>query len=291
MSFVVSTPTGQIGSQVVRGLIRAGERPSVIVRDPSRLAADVLPFVKVFQGSLDDVEVVARALEGAKAVFWLTPPNYGSNDPFADYARYAQTLVDAAKLSSAPHIVHLSSDGAQYRHGLGLIDAVAASELTLDTLGGNVLHLRPGFFYENFLWQVEPIRSGHVFQAVPGETVTNFVATADIAEVAVLRMLARNWTGTEAQLIHGPERLSFLQVTAALSAGIGKPIQYVEASDEDTKAGFMATGGSEAVAEPYVQMFRAMRGAPSIPDPRTPFTTGRTTVADWAFRVLRPIVG
>lgn len=291
MSFVVSTPTGQIGSQVVRGLIRAGERPSVIVRDPSRLAASVLPFVNVFQGSLDDVEVVARALEGAKAVFWLTPPNYGSNDPFADYARYAQTLVDAAKRSAAPHIVHLSSDGAQYRHGLGLIDAVAASEVTLDTLGGNVVHLRPGFFYENFLWQVEPIRSGHVFQAVPGETVTNFVATADIAEVAVLRMLARNWTGTETQLIHGPERLSFLQVTAALSDGIGKPIQFVEASDEDTKAGFMATGGSEAVAEPYVQMFRAMRGAPSIPDPRTPFTTGRTTVADWAFRVLRPIVG
>lgn len=291
MSIVVTTPTGQIGSQVVRGLIRAGERPSVIVRDPSRLAADVLPYVRVFQGASDDVEVVSRAIEGASAIFWLTPPNYGSQDPFADYARFAQTLVDAAKRTSAPHIVHLSSDGAQFRHGLGLIDAVGASETTLDTLGGNVLHLRPGFFYENFLWQVEPIRSGHVFQAVPGETVTNFVATADIAEVTVLRLLARNWTGTETQLIHGPERLSFLQATEAISSGIGKSVQFVEASDEDTKAGFMATGGSEAVAEPYVQMFRAMRGAPSIPDPRNPFTTGSTTLSEWAFRVLRPIVG
>ncbi|MDX2066021.1 MAG: NAD(P)H-binding protein [Fimbriimonadaceae bacterium] len=291
MNILVTTPTGQIGNQVVRGLLRAGVQPTVLVRDPARLAPDIANLVRVAQGSLNDPDAVAGAVAGVDALFWLNPPNYGSQDPIADYRRYAETLAGALPKSGAPHIVHLSSDGAEDRGGRGLIDALGDAETILDSLGVNVLHLRPGFFFENFLWQVEAIRHGMIVQTVPGDTVTNFVATQDIAEIAVARLLARNWSGSASQLVHGPERLSFLQAAAAISDGVGKAVAYREISESESRAAFLAMGGSETVATHYLQMFRAMLTHPAPADPRTPAVTGRTTLAEWAFRTLRPIVG
>jgi uncharacterized protein YbjT (DUF2867 family) len=44
---VVTTPTGPIGSQVVRNLLTANEAARVIARDPARLAAEVRAKVEI----------------------------------------------------------------------------------------------------------------------------------------------------------------------------------------------------------------------------------------------------
>lgn len=81
---VVTTPTGNIGRQVLdevlaRGAGRGGpggadEPVRVIARDPARLAPDVRERVDVVQGSMTDPEVLATAFAGADSVFWLVPP-------------------------------------------------------------------------------------------------------------------------------------------------------------------------------------------------------------------------
>ena len=38
---VITTPAGQIGSQVLRNLLNSGEELRVVVRDPSDIPADV----------------------------------------------------------------------------------------------------------------------------------------------------------------------------------------------------------------------------------------------------------
>jgi uncharacterized protein YbjT (DUF2867 family) len=47
---VVTTPTGNIGSQVVKHLLAANEAVRVIVRDPAKLAPEVQGSVDVVQG-------------------------------------------------------------------------------------------------------------------------------------------------------------------------------------------------------------------------------------------------
>ena len=70
---VITTPTGQIGSQVLENLIDTGEALRVIVRDASDLPSQVRERVEVIEGSHGDAAVVDEAFAGADAVFWLCP--------------------------------------------------------------------------------------------------------------------------------------------------------------------------------------------------------------------------
>jgi uncharacterized protein YbjT (DUF2867 family) len=70
---VLTTPTGDIGHQVLAHLLDHREPVRVIARDPSRLPASTRERVEVVQGSHDDLDVVTKAFAGADAVFWGVP--------------------------------------------------------------------------------------------------------------------------------------------------------------------------------------------------------------------------
>src|SRR5260370_2782546 len=70
---VITTPTGQIGRQVLGNLLDSGEQLRVIARDPSQLPAEVREDLDIVEGSHGDAAVVDKAFAGADAVFWLTP--------------------------------------------------------------------------------------------------------------------------------------------------------------------------------------------------------------------------
>ena len=68
---VITTPTGDIGNKVLTNTLDSGEPVRVIVRDPSRLSAEVRDRVEAVPGSHGDAAVLDRAFAGADAVFWL----------------------------------------------------------------------------------------------------------------------------------------------------------------------------------------------------------------------------
>jgi uncharacterized protein YbjT (DUF2867 family) len=73
---VLTTPTGNVGSQLLTELLNAGtESMPVIVRDPSRTDQTVREQVEVIVGSHDDPAVLDQALDGAQGLFWLVPPS------------------------------------------------------------------------------------------------------------------------------------------------------------------------------------------------------------------------
>ena len=87
---VITTPTGQIGRQVLGNLLDSGEQLRVIARDPSQLPAEVREDLGIVEGSHGDAAVVDKAFAGADAVFWLTPadPRAPSVDAaFAGFTR------------------------------------------------------------------------------------------------------------------------------------------------------------------------------------------------------------
>src|SRR5689334_15609393 len=79
LMIVITTPTGDIGSQVLQTLLAhapgRGEELRVIARNPENLPVGVRERVDVVAGSHGDAEVVERAFIGADAVFWLVPPD------------------------------------------------------------------------------------------------------------------------------------------------------------------------------------------------------------------------
>ena len=56
---VVTTPTGNIGSQVLRDLLASKETIRVIARDPGRLSPEALRRVEVVVGSHGDSAAVS----------------------------------------------------------------------------------------------------------------------------------------------------------------------------------------------------------------------------------------
>ncbi|GAA3080641.1 hypothetical protein GCM10020000_78140 [Streptomyces olivoverticillatus] len=81
MTIVVTTPTGHVGSRVVRLLIQAGVRPRVLVRGPARLDARTRSNVEVRCGDLTDAGFVHEATVGARTVFWADPTPHTAEEP------------------------------------------------------------------------------------------------------------------------------------------------------------------------------------------------------------------
>ena len=82
---VLTAPTGLIGRQVLKNVLASGEAVRIIVRDPSKLPADVRGRVEVVQGSHGDAAIVNKAFAGADTVFWLAPGDPQASSVMAAY--------------------------------------------------------------------------------------------------------------------------------------------------------------------------------------------------------------
>src|SRR6185437_14903820 len=89
----------------------------VIVRDASKGERWKARGAEVAIAELDDAAALAKALTGATGAYLLLPPQYPSSDSRADNGRRTQAFVTAIEASGVPHVVFLSSIGAQLPSG------------------------------------------------------------------------------------------------------------------------------------------------------------------------------
>jgi uncharacterized protein YbjT (DUF2867 family) len=287
----VTTPTGNIGSKIVAELIAHGETVHVLARDPQKLSQEVRDHVTVHVGDLLDEETVRKATQGAIALFWLTPPMWGAPDVRAVYQQSARSVQTAVNDNRIPYVVNLSSSGAQ-NDGYGPISYIRQVEDALNSTPANVVHLRPGFFFENFASQIDPIKNaGALFMPLAPETRLPMVATEDIARVAAELLASRNFAEKTYRGVHGPADLSLAEVASAIGTVVGKDVRYVQTTPEQSHATFLQMGASEDFARLYVEMFDALtnRGQ-SNAEPRSAETTTPTTLQQWAEATLKPAV-
>jgi uncharacterized protein YbjT (DUF2867 family) len=87
---VVTTPTGDIGSQLVKALIVAKQSVRVIARDPTRIAPETRDQMEIVLGSHDDEAVLMRALEGAESFFLVVPPDFAAKNINEHYLRFTR---------------------------------------------------------------------------------------------------------------------------------------------------------------------------------------------------------
>ena len=289
--FVVTTPTGQIGRQVVARLVEAGGPVRVIARDRSRIAPGLLDKVEVVEGSMDDPSAIGKALEGAEAVFWCVPPD-GRAYFKGYYAEFSRPFLDALPGSTARRVVLGSSGGRGRSRDAGPIADVHALEEHLEATGLPLRSLRCGAFMENLLHQIEPLKhQGMFFYPIDGDFRVPTCATRDIAEAAARLLLDRSWAGQEGVGVHGPADLSFNEMARVMTEVLGRPIRFQEVSGPAYKASLVEHGQGEAFAQGLVEMFRAIGEGLHDADPRTPESTTPTTFEQWCRDTLRPAMG
>lgn len=303
---VVTTPTGNIGRQVLGNVLAphssAARHPAepvrVIARDPARLAPDVRRRVDVVQGSTNDPEVLARAFAGADTVFWLVPPysEGAAVDGYAvDFTRPACAAITAQGVRRVVAVTGIGRDEAPgapgprapVRGGLG---TRALDELIRST-GVHYRSLRLPAFMENLLRQVAPIRGqGAFFLPVSGDRRIPTCATRDVAAVAAGLLLDGSWTGQEGIPVLGPEDLSYDEMATVMSDVLGRPIRFRQVPGEVFKADLMRHGMPDAWAQSVVDLLAEVDDGLYDAEPRTPASTTPTSFRQWCEEVLRPAV-
>jgi len=289
MSIVINTPNGNIGRSLALALLDAGEAITVISRDAQRVEALVERGASVVEGSLDDEATLKAAFEGATALFWLSPPIMAP-DFIEQGRRNAERAARLAAQAGIERVVVLSSAGAQSGAGVGPVSALGPIEQAFREQIAHVTVLRAGFFMENYLRDLGTIASmGKVFGPVDADRPMPMVSTSDIAGRAAEVLRDRSWDGHRTLGVHGPRDLSFAAAAKQIGEALGRPVEYVQVSFEQARAGMLQAGLPEFGADVYLEMYQAMNDGRMDPaEPRDAASTTPTEIGQFARTVLAP---
>jgi uncharacterized protein YbjT (DUF2867 family) len=289
MKIVVTAPTGQVGSRVVRLLIQAGVRPTLLARHPARLDPAISEHADVTPADLTDAAAVVRATRDADALFWVEPRAEDPGaDPVAWYSALGATAARAVTENSIGRTVLLSSIGAELRSGAGEIDGLARAEEQLDATGASVLHLRCGYFYTNLLGELDSLRDGVLRSTMPLDHPQPWVDPRDIGEIAAARLLSVGWSGRHVQAVHGPEDLTLARVAEIISEVTGRRVQAETISQQTLRGLLRSSGLGDKQVEDIAGMSAVVSEDFVAEDKRGILTTTPTTFAAWAYACLRP---
>ncbi|HEY1177225.1 MAG TPA: NAD(P)H-binding protein [Phytomonospora sp.] len=287
MRIAVTTPTGNVGRHVLAGLVRAGVRPLVLMRDPARLDPALTEYADPIAVDQGDRDAVLAATKDVDALYWVDPPSTDP-DPVAAYARFGAVAAEAVTANGIGRVVFQSSVGAEKRTGAGEIDGLARTEELLDATGADVAHLRCGFFFTNLMLELDAIRAGLIEVIVPVDAPMAWVAPRDIADVAVGRLLNPGWSGRVVQGVHGPADLSWTQAARVAGEVLGREIAVERIPDEAMRERLTGAGLPPGTADAITGMSTGLRDGFTPEQPRTPRTTTPTSLAAWCREELLP---
>jgi uncharacterized protein YbjT (DUF2867 family) len=289
---VITTPTGQIGHQILDQILDSGKPIRVIVRDPSRLDLKIRDRVEVVQGSHDNIDVVTKAFAGADCMFWVVPPNLRAEGTKGYYLDFTRPACEAIKLQGVKRVVGITSLGREVAKDVGLVAAAYAMDELIESTGVSYRALRmPAFMDDMLNFHLESIASqGMFFGSQSGDRKTPACATCDIASVASKLLLDDSWSGQGSVPVLGPEDLSFNDMAQIMSEVLERPIQYQQISGESHKAMLMQHGMGEAYAQGIVDnQAQADQGIYNA-DQRTPQSNTPTSFRQWCEATLKPAV-
>jgi uncharacterized protein YbjT (DUF2867 family) len=266
---VVTGATGNVGRELVRTLVSAGEEVRAVSRRPRQMPEDS-GRIGHWQADLAEPTSLRTALDGADALFLLV----AGEDPRA--------ILDQAGAGGVRRVVLLSSQGAGtrpevYRHPVAFEDRLRRSGLDWTIL-------RPGGFATNAYAWAGSVRAERTAAAPFGDVGLPAIDPADIAAVAATTLREAGHAGRTHELT-GPAPVTPRERVSAIGDALGTPVRFVEQTREEARAqmlGFMP--------EPVVEGTLAILGEPTAAEqkvsPAVEHILGRAphTFADWAAR-------
>jgi uncharacterized protein YbjT (DUF2867 family) len=254
--YAILGASGNTGSVVARSLLAAGKKVRLVVRDASKVASLTAAGAEVAIGAIDDPASLTRAFTGASGAYVLMPPDLGTADLRAENARRADAIRAAAVAAKLPHLVLLSSIGAQMAEGAGPISTLHYAEKTLSSIPGTVLTaIRAAYFLENLAGLLTPMKTQGVLPifATHLDAAIPMVATRDIGETAA-RALLEPPKASEVVVLAGPKEVTYTAAAAAFAAALGRDVKAVSVPFDAVVPTFTGMGMSTHMAGLYREM-------------------------------------
>lgn len=287
MKYVITGAAGNTSKPLAEKLLKAGHDVTVIGRNAEKLKALTDQGARAVIGSVEDIGFLKKAFAGADAVYTMVPPKYDAPDMKAHIGSVGRNYADALKANNIKYVVNLSSVGAHLRDGAGPVSGLYHVEQALNELKDtNIKHLRPVYFYTNFLGNVGMVKTMNIIGGNFGDAEFKMLLTHpnDIAEIAFDELSKLDFSGHSFRYIGSDER-SPEEIAKIIGTAIGKPqLPWVTFTDQQAFDGMLQMGFPENVAKNYAEMGRAMHDGSLFEDywKHHPGQLGETKLEDFA---------
>ena len=219
-TIMVTGATGNVGREVVRGLLARGARVRIGVYDEADTRRAPAGAHEIVRFDFTAPETYAAAFDGVSRLFLMRPP------AISNVKRDMQPAVDAAVAAGVSHIVFLSLVGAERNR----IVPHAKVEKLLTRCGAAWTMLRCGFFMQNLdtTHRADIVEYDDIF--IPaGQGRTAFIDVRDIGDVAALTLTEAGHENA-AYPLTGSEALTYGEVAQIMTEELRRPITYSDPS-------------------------------------------------------------
>lgn len=258
--YVIAGATGNTGKVIAEALLAKGKKVRVIGRTTERLKSLVDKGAEAFIGSLDDASAMTRAFTEATVVYVMIPPNHTAENVRRYQNKVGEALAKAITNARVQYVVNLSSVGAHLSEKVGPVTGLYDQEQRLNKLKGvHVVHLRPGFFMENLLWNIDLIKKmGINGSPLKPDLPIPMIATKDIAGEATRLLLDLKFSEMATRELLGQRNISMAEATRIIGTAIGKPdLKYIQFPYEDAEKTMIGMGLSPDTARSFNEMYRS----------------------------------
>lgn len=243
MAFLVTGATGNVGRNVVRQLVKAGEEVRALTRSPR--TSGLPAGVQVIAGDLTQPESLADAVKGIDRMFLFPVPET------------AREVVSMAREAGVHRVVVLSSGAVTTGYDTNFHLPV---EQAVEESGLEWTHVRPGEFAMNKLALWGPsIRAEGVVRDPNPDLTWCPVHERDIADVTA-RALLEDGHGGRAYTLNGPEMLSHRRQVELIAEAIGRPIRFEVVTRDEARENYLRQGGFAAANADFLLGFEDYSG-------------------------------
>lgn len=275
--FVVLGASGNTGKVVAETLLSQRKNVRVVVRDAAKGQAWKEAGADVSIADVEDGAALERAFRGAEGAYVLLPPNFRSTQVRVDNDRRASTIAAAIEAAGVPHVVMLSSIGAQQPHGTGPVLGLRDAEATFTRGRAAATFVRAAYFMENWSGALFAVAQGVLPTFLLADKAIPLVATRDIGTAAE-RLLAEGGSGKRVVELAGPREYSPRDVAAALARVVGKPIAVQEAPEEAMAPALTGAGMNAEWARLFQELTHGLNAGIVVWEGGHPLWRGETDV-------------
>jgi NAD(P)H dehydrogenase (quinone) len=250
--YAVTGITGNVGGEVARNLLAAGQSVRGVFRDVGKGETWAKRGCELIEADINDAASLTPAFEGADGVFVLVPPNFDPSPDFREARATAAALRAALDAARPGRVVYLSTIGAQATES-NLLTQHSLIEQALGELPISICFLRPGWFMENSSWDVAPAaRNGAIASFLqPLDKPVPMVATADIGRTAA-ELIQTKWNGRKVVELEGPHRVTPNEIADTFASLLGRPVRIEAVPRETWESLFKSQGVKNPM--PRIQM-------------------------------------
>jgi uncharacterized protein YbjT (DUF2867 family) len=285
MNITTTGSLGNVAKPLIEKLIAAGHQVTVITTKDDRKAEITSLGATAAIGSIIDAAFLAKAFDGADAVYTMMPPSMGTANMIGNIAAAGQAYADAIKAAGVKRVVMLSSVGADAPAGTGPVQGVYHVEQALSGLAGvHVTVLRSGFFYVNFFRDIPLIRNMGIFgNNYSGDDRLALTHPDDLASAIAAELQAKG-NGFEIKYVVS-DIATGNELAALFGKATGKPeLTWTEIPDEQLKQGMLAGGLPEELAGLITELGQGVRKGIVMKDffAKGGHTTGKIKLGQFA---------